>query len=1261
MYGIKRPSNKDTEEDLLKFQQEFVEKLNNDPSFKSNISVELIKQRTKEDAKSVPEKTENEVEEKMEQHDFTLPSLLRRVTETANTHEHVFPQESNLPFPKAIGIDLKSLQQSAVIDTRAKKKSLFALHMEKQGKGIAPDDKLNFPTPYGQDIPHDVMDTNMGAKNVMGMSIITGEGLASRELDAKSEIDQIHQENMDRLARMTKDEILQEQEKIRTSLDPNLLDFLKNRKRKQNTTHTQEMEIDPVQTLERDGEIQGLIGEAKRQKWKHFDVLEAEKLEWTQTKNNVSKEARKPRFDFSGSLITSDDVISTDTGLFHHGEDSGHPGYTLEELMHLSESTFQSQKMLSLQTLACIAKNAQNDNSVHQKLEANLLKVMVDIGIPMLFRVAMDNSTLPILCIGILGIRNLLVNDIDVEFLHQVQYSSLGLSLPMLNSTLEPVRENESEDSDIEVMQQDLVQGLIQTSILARIRYLLQTVKPPATSVICCLEIIIHFARYAKSIAIQVANDEKLINAILVNFLPFDLTLEKENGSYGQPCVEAIDLFCCLIQASKTCSTILLGKHRLIEKLIQFALLDLNAFKDKQKEIAQFIISSLNSLRSLACYGLGLEYFQSGYDRYISKLQGCYGRYTELSQDEFNCLTLLIHYVTEVSLALAFSREHRIELLNPIIEIVQGICDKATLAMQIGVSSSQQRILSAIYNLFSTLVSKPVVNKFNSPVDIMSSFETITTVQYTKLCQSKAMRHIFTSFLQLSSGLEKCSATSCVKSLLRNKSVESEYITTTDLIYSLIRFNNSASKQLVHLKIKSFLNLSGLYQLVVNYFQNLVAQNNTLKASPAFFLLEIPIIYKILVSCQSELDTNPRERQLIHNVLFCLIVWLHPGQECYLKDILQTFIFSPKFYQPNDSTALTNDELKSIKFTYNSLLQFLNVNEVSIDYSNNRYNRSRVDLDSLALPSFHSPLFPIDWITMPIFVLYNKEESKPNIPGGFHTNVRFLTDCLKFYNYVEFNGTPSLSCIQPSSRVARILLAFLLGDMFLTDEINTELSKTLELYSNQDFISNLDFSGSIQGVTDFVELYAELCSHFTSVSFGDPTYALFLLLPLISNPSTHIKLIIWKNNMDIFRLFPIPISSISLPIKRLLHPHETDIHVLASMIQALIQEKIRLTWSPVFYLMAVHHIRAFISREPRDSNEKAIGINLLNALLKASEKLREDFVRYSEELSVSGRAFKKSELSSHRLLVSSVYEEAMLGSEMFGREAEKISGLIEFV
>ena len=89
---------------------------------------------------------------------------------------------------------------------------------------------------------------------------------------------------------------------------------------------------------------------------------EMAKLEWTNPVSIEEEEAgavsSSVRYDFAGNVVTADEDQYR-SELHHHGQEPGRPGYTLEELFHLSQSGFQSQKILAVKSLGAIVEKVR--------------------------------------------------------------------------------------------------------------------------------------------------------------------------------------------------------------------------------------------------------------------------------------------------------------------------------------------------------------------------------------------------------------------------------------------------------------------------------------------------------------------------------------------------------------------------------------------------------------------------------------------------------------------------------------------------------------------------------------------------------------------------------------------------------------------------------------------------------------------------------------------------------------------------------------
>lgn len=173
-------------------------------------------------------------------------------------------------------------------------------------------------------------------------------------------------ENEAKIAAMSADEIEHDMQDVREAFGSDMLELLKNRKRKVSTK--KENSAEDVSVIPEDGSQQSsqqelaepFTTEYIRQKYfPHEPKWVPDVLKWTQDQPNIGSHPFAYRFDFSGKVIISnvEDDITRLAGLHHHGQEQDRPGYTIQELLHLSRSTTSSQRTIALQTLGRIATN----------------------------------------------------------------------------------------------------------------------------------------------------------------------------------------------------------------------------------------------------------------------------------------------------------------------------------------------------------------------------------------------------------------------------------------------------------------------------------------------------------------------------------------------------------------------------------------------------------------------------------------------------------------------------------------------------------------------------------------------------------------------------------------------------------------------------------------------------------------------------------------------------------------------------------------
>lgn len=160
--------------------------------------------------------------------------------------------------------------------------------------------------------------------------------------------EQIHKQNVELLKTMSEQEILEEKQKLMASMDPAIVAFLKSKRKEMEATAT--TSLTPIAELNeagRDIKIEELaasselLQQPEADKWIHFNNIEMNKLAWMKDVDipKLQKDDKyEARFDFSGWLMPfcAPEINEKNRILYHHGEEPGRPGYTLQELLQLA-------------------------------------------------------------------------------------------------------------------------------------------------------------------------------------------------------------------------------------------------------------------------------------------------------------------------------------------------------------------------------------------------------------------------------------------------------------------------------------------------------------------------------------------------------------------------------------------------------------------------------------------------------------------------------------------------------------------------------------------------------------------------------------------------------------------------------------------------------------------------------------------------------------------------------------------------------------
>ncbi|XP_070576355.1 RNA polymerase II-associated protein 1-like [Ptychodera flava] len=589
---------------------------------------------------------DEDMQEAMDRHDAHVTSVLSDIMERDTRNVPVYlPRSMQQAFPTAF-------HRGSVGDTFCQI-SASSFGVTGQMKPVMEID---------QTIPKDTLQ-----KDVVSMEMDTSEDMevevtefskpptlpaVSHKGIGNEEAMKIHQENLAKMADMSEQEILAEQAKLQSMLDPKLVEFLTSRSKKATTTdiHTEVKTENTKQEIESGDTAmvtESPVEEAKqaqqevkmplepKKEWVNMDTVEKEKMEWMQEvpkpKPGEKKIGIQARFDLQGHVISRDADVPMREGLHHHGEEPEAPGYTLEELFHLSRSAAMNQRVISLQTLAKVIYNYRIDN-LGGRLGAPLIPRLIDAGLVFILRWSLDDSSEAGIAAAVDGFKSLLVQPADEECLDKVFPWYRGHEMhPMVptenddeDDEDDPEDKNDKNKHETELLEQDIIKGLLKMKFLERIRYILEVCRPAPTVVVNIIQVLTRIARHSPESCHEIMKCPRLMNTLFSSFLP--TTWKPTDGSvmeniYGYPVRPVLKLIRVICSAGRNMAAILLTKYNLMSVIVRYTTQDPTDMQLQIGEAYMLSVEAFYTWKVCISYGLASNSISELYPVLMQHLQ----------------------------------------------------------------------------------------------------------------------------------------------------------------------------------------------------------------------------------------------------------------------------------------------------------------------------------------------------------------------------------------------------------------------------------------------------------------------------------------------------------------------------------------------------------------------------------------------------------------------------------------------------------------
>lgn len=1298
---IPRPKPGESEDDLLKFQQEFLAKQE-----KSAVSVVKKPDKRKTTQSSVPVdkdvvnledlppskpepkhvdpniphkksrfsesweaavKGEDDPEARFAKHDRHMEAVLSKIVERDTRNLQTFPSvlECASGFPKVM--HRGNLEQNKT-EINKKPRSLFAQQMSKMSAN-----DLGLKVKGNEKQAHIKMEESgpeVDVSSESGSHIIQGTGLSATF--GGEEAQKIHQENLSKLSSMTPEEIIEERNKLLQMLDPKLVNFLSSRKNKKSaaepnlpSSNSESMEMTQSEnTKERLAEASELDLPIKPdRKWMHMDKVEYDKLSWLkdlpQPTTDHSETGTAARFDFEGNLVTSDEGIDVKLGLHHHGNEPERAGYSLEELFHLCRSTNTQQRLLSLKTLANIITKARNGD-LEGHVNSAILPTVLNAGILFLIRWAMDDSVESVVFMAIKTLHSILVSEADEEALDRVLPWFQGHVSPCLKTcrmsaemtSQNPTPEDEKpQETDADVLKRDVIYALVmRMNLLPRLRHILSQSHPQAPVVLQCTDILIRIVKHSPQMAYEVERCPELLDVIVEEFLPTSWRMLDVKAPlsdlYGVPVPRAMKLVRCLAQAGRNLAATLLGKYHIKARFLRY-LVEKNAdnLLLPQNEALRLQTESYRTWRVCLSYGLADDLFTDIFPCILSQLETLQMECLETCPGlQYNRMTAFTTVIESVVLLAAQSDQRKFgsserklpsdqdqnllpsvtwSQVTDIGSVVMDMCQKCM--KKLGETYQHKK-----FNLDFEASCVNFMASYLSSWSSLKSFDPVGGLQYIEKLYGDTFEPLLHSL-----GFQAVLSSLCPNSSILNPDlqIKMEYadnlpglgmrLKEGDLVEPcLLDYSPfgivTAVLRVLHVIGQIHRGLQEKICQLVSSDGNLLTYLRKIASSPTassnshFNKYEHFVIYYFLKLVVNHTD-GEQTASLLQKLSLRLITHLQHGDEFLVHDLMSTVVFSPNIWKQGEEAmmssmeslqlsdavhlcsvtqeqvsvnqtqlvAATLSELVPIRAAY--LQAFSDQQKVAM-HSRHRFLMQALDVQNLVTSSPTETLLPQDWMYLPLIDLYNRFSSVgADVQNALSKNqVSMVTSVLRWVYLLERFQPKVTGSVSVTLRVSRVMCTFLTGnDLFMERTVYLYLAALLREFSTPQLLDQMNFTEEIPGIVSFYDLYSALLQQYEAVSFGDSLFSCYILLPVQQKHDIQLRKALWTEHQAMLRCMRLPLKEIPLPLDRFLNPEESDVELIRLYFQNLLSKRLQPHWSPLLYVIAVHHVNRFIYNQEK--------------------------------------------------------------------------------
>ncbi|TIA90926.1 hypothetical protein E3P99_01285 [Wallemia hederae] len=1044
----------------------------------------------------------------------------------------------------------------------------------------------------------------------------------------------IDSENRNVLAKMSQQEILEEQADIEEKLGPKMVEFLRKRAEKSaardspaqiNDKDSIEIPSKTDDSEERDEKDQLKEGAAKVQRKsvriqtaqatspsrekeqdstqqlirdKYFpdaDFNEDQHSWLTSLPPPSAKDTKDVlRFDFSGGIM-SQHTQAYLQGMHHHGRDQGSPGYTIDEFLMLSGSVNVSQRILALRSLSHVLLKWYKQE--YSEEEASKLDYVQLGKATLALRFAMNDTNRSVVVAGLSGVASIVLQHMQLD---QVLDDNLSLSLTNAECASSALKVYSGQltlkpDEMRELLSSPLAFLTFRTDLADTLNDLLKgtaAISDDITELKKVSSIVYALSRHSVKTANECVNTPLFLERVMRTFI------EKPWPSDEHPDALAISALRHIAATSRS------NAHAVrTAKVVDVAsrYLTLLPFNSSRRESWPLATETLKLMSTLATYGLiqGTAVIDTASIDCARWLSNKDHKSTPTSTAFVVALFNLLKVWTICAIDPHHTTPHHIIVWTQ----VEGFVDLALVGLE-GVQD--ESALSSIWAYLSVWLrgNKGIVDKKGWLAEHLD-------LQSVKAEADKRSQLALDLF---SRGNVKESAAhiSILNAAAQMLSHSDGYTISTELSEAIVENAMEASS------------------VVYNYLR------------PGLDLMGRSLM-------QSSIE-KPSQLKLALR----LLTVLKEGDETLVVDLLTHVLKSTPVQLISSVTTFPEREADAAKTTTLPLLvESAKLMLVDGIYAGVTVQSQHVSqISSLTLPHDANTLLFDKWalkMTLDELAQSARSEALKNLPADWdYSEVDLVMGALTLQELVD-RVLPTSS----SALLLQLMCVFLLelgvegGEVFRHPRVQSALKRVLHRVLTElekDTMTLESAQEEVKSEVPFYQLYTDYVGLFESISLGDANTAAMLFPPLLL--ADEYRRLLWVDHGNCIK--SIRLSWTDFPkwfVGKLLYPLEHNVDVIKAYAKAVSSRSLGLEMQPLVYWIALHHSALTLW----STQDDALRRHLIVSLLSSHPDIAKVAILYdnsAEDLKLPSQAHASPAEVERRLEVLKSNDEKLLSEKL---------------